>query len=240
MTLKAKLLGATISGLLALGAVGAPAASAEPALFTAEVGGGETAGVHGGQTLAFGNTFTIGGTPFSCEVANVSGSASTAGPSSTIARLAPQYSNCHMIVGGFLTLPITVTVNGCEYTFNATKNTTDTEGNLTPFSADLTIDCPTGKQIEIHVYTSKAKHEADESLCTFDIGPQTVNNHIQLTNEAGAPNDILAHVTNLPIVLNNTKPSSTCCQGSRKFPTFDHGISPPPATPSRSSLTLSR
>jgi AcrR family transcriptional regulator len=30
------------------------------------------------------------------------------------------------------------------------------------------------------------------------------------------------------------------CQGSRKFPTSDHGISPPPATPSRSPLSVSR
>ena len=206
-----KVLGLALAAVFALSAVAASAASAAPALFTAGVGAGETAGVSGGQTAKFGDTFKVNGNPLSCEVATVSGKAKTKGTSSTEVALKPKYENCHVIIAGFLTLPATVTVNECEYTFNATKETTDTEGNPTPFSADLTIDCPAGKQIEIHVYASKAKHEAKEPLCTYDIEPQgPINNHIQLTNQAGTPNDILAHVTNLPIVLDNTIKSSTC------------------------------
>ena len=206
-----KALGLALVAVFALSAVAASAASANPALFTAEVGAGETAGIDGGQTSAFGNTFSIGGKPWSCEEAALVGEALTAGPASTEATLTPQYRNCHVIIAG-LTFPITITVNGCHYKFNATKETTDTEGNPTPFSADLTIECNNaGEQIEIHVYASKAKHEADEPLCTYDIKPQgPINNHIQLTNNAGGPNDVVAHITNLPVVLHNTKPSTIC------------------------------
>jgi hypothetical protein len=92
-----------------------------------------------------------------------------------------------------------VTVNGCEYTFNATKNTNSaaapTPGILTPFSADLTVVCPAGKQIEIHVYNTAAHNDVGVGvLCTYNIGPQQINNQIRLTNIVGAPNDILAHI----------------------------------------------
>ena len=205
-----KVMGLALAAVFALSAVAASAASAEPALFTAEVGAGETAKVHGGQTEAFGDTFTVNGNPLSCEVAEVSGKAGTAGPSSTTVSLKPEYENCHVIALGFITLPATVTVNGCEYKFNATKNTPDTESNNTPFGADLTIVCPENQQIEIHVYEDATKHANDEPLCTYDIEPQTVNSHIQLTNHANSPNDIIAHVTSLPIELDNTKQSSLC------------------------------
>ena len=210
MTRKSKLLALALTMAFALSAVAASAASAEPALFTAEVGAGETAKVMGGQTEAFGNEFSMNGNPFACEVAALSGEAGTAGPSSTTVSLKPKYENCHVIAFGFITLPATVTVNGCEYKFNATKNTPDTESNNTPFGADLAIVCPENQQIEIHVYESAAKHANDEPLCTYDIAPQTVNSHIQLTNHANSPNDIIAHVTNLPIEFDNTIQSSLC------------------------------
>jgi len=68
-------------------------------------------------------------------------------------------------------------MNECDFELNATRNTAST-----PFSADLTVKCPTGgKPIEVHVYNSATKHES--VLCTYDIFHQTVNNAIQLTNE---------------------------------------------------------
>ncbi len=221
MTRKTKLLGLALAPALALSVVAASAASADPTNFTAEVGGTETAGVMGAQTSAFGDTFTVGPSPLSCEVATVSGEAKTAGTSSTRVGLKPTYNNCHVIVGGFLTLPATVTSHECEYVLNATKNTTDTAGNPTTFSSELEITCPVGQQIVIHVYASSAKHLADEALCIYDIGKQTINHHIELANHANSPDDIVAHVTELPIVLDNTRQSATCSEETHPEATYD-------------------
>ena len=199
-----KVLGLALVAVLAMSAVAASGASAETAEFTAEVGAGETAGIEGGQTAAFGDTFSIGGKPLSCEEGSLNGEALTAGPASKEVTLAPTYSNCHVIIAG-LTFRATVTVNGCNYRFSATKS-----GTPPSYAADLHIECPTGKQIEIHIYASKAKHEADEPLCTYDIKPQTVTSGFALENHANTPNDVVAHVTNAPIVLKNTKLSATC------------------------------
>ena len=205
-----KALGLAFAAVFALSAVAASAASAEQAAFKAPaLGAGETAGIDGGQTKERGDSFTVNGLKLTCAIATLTGKALTAGPSSTEVTLNPKYENCHVKVS-FLTFPATVTMNSCDYTFNATKNTAGTE-----FSADLEIGCDEPEdQIEIHIYGSKAKHEADEPMCTYDIEPQTVLNKIQLTNGAS---DVTAKISELPVVLNNTIKSATC--GEAEHPT---------------------
>lgn len=210
MTRNLKALGLALVAALALGAMTASGASASPALFTANVPAGQTASIDGSQVGV--NTFTLNGLALTCATATANGKAITAGTSSTYVTLTPAFGTCHVVVAG-LTKLVTVTTNGCGYTFNATKNT----GGF-KFSADLTIECPT-KPIEVHVYNA-AVSEAT-TLCTYDIGHQTVNDKIELTNEAGAPSDVLAHV-NVPVTAHNTILSALCGQNTFE-PAIYHG-----------------
>ena len=200
-----KVLGLALVAVFALSAVAAAAASAEEAEFTAGVGATETAGIDGTQTEAFGDTLSIGGKPLSCEEATLGGEALEAGPASREVTLTPTYGNCHAIIAG-LTFPATVTTNSCHYRFSATSS-----GAPPPYVADLHIECDApGDQIEIHVYANKAKHEADEPLCTYDIEPQAVTSGFKLENHESAPDDVIAQIENAPVVVKNTKPSATC------------------------------
>ena len=117
-------------------------------------------------------------------------------------------------VFGFpVTRTVTVTTNGCAYKVNATKNTNSAGGIHTPFSADLSIECPkvgeVTKEIEVHVYSNGAEPHSGSVTCTYDIPEQTVNNQIQLTNEPGNPDDIVAHVT-ATLDITNTMPGGVC------------------------------
>lgn len=205
MTRNLKVLGLALVAAMALSAVVASAASAAAAKFTADtVPAGTTATVKGEQSGV--NTFTLtSGLTLTCAVATAEGPAVTKGPESTEVSLTPKYETCHVVVAG-LTKAVTVTVNGCTYEFNATKNT-----GGKPFGADLTIKCPAGKQIEIHVYKNKEHVNVE---CTYDLGHQLINNQIELTNQvvAGANNDdILAHV-NATVTLTNTIKNAVCGQ----------------------------
>ena len=223
MTRRSKLLGLALTMVFALSAVAASAASADSTPFTAEVESGETAKVNGGQTEGFGDTFTLTSNEnqLSCEVATLSGEAAGSGPSIEKVRLHPKYENCHVIAFGFITLPATVTPHDCEYVLSATKNTTDTESNPTEYSAELEITCPVGQQIVIHVYENATKHANDEPLCVYDIGKQTVNHHIQLTNHENSPDDVIAHITELPLVMDNTKQSALCSEETHPEVTYN-------------------
>jgi uncharacterized metal-binding protein len=217
MTRELKALGMALAAALALGAVAASGASAEPAKFTAEVGAGETAKIHGDQIGT--NVLTVGGKEMTCATATLTGEALTKGPESTEVTLTPKYETCHTIVtilGFKVTRTATVTMNGCAYVFSATKETAGT-----PFSADLTIECPTTvephkqHQIEIHVYKNSAHEHNKEVLCTYDIGHQTIKDAIELTNTP--EHDIVAHI-NAAVATTNTIQNATC--GNEANPTW--------------------
>jgi hypothetical protein len=190
-----KVLGLALAAVFATSAVAASAASAAPAKFTAGVGAGETAEIKGGQIGA--DTFHIGVRTYTCATATVQGEALTVGPESTEVTLTPTYGTCHTVILG-VTRTLTVTTNGCAYRFNATKNT---GGHA--FSTDLHIECPAGKKIEIHVYDT---HNAN-TLCTYDIEPQTILDAVELTNVGG---NVVADITEAEVELHNTIPNVLC------------------------------
>ena len=201
MTRYLKVLGLALVASLALSAIAASAASGASALFTANVAAGETAKIHGEQSVETGDIDKVASISLQCMTVTFTGAAITQGPSSTYVKVTPTYDNCHAIVPVIGTKTVTVTVNSCTYTFNATKNTNSaaapapTPGVATAFSADVHITCNAGDGIEIHIYNTAAASDAGKTVfCTYKIDPQTVANQIQLTNEPGLPTDILAHI----------------------------------------------
>jgi len=205
MTRNLKALAFALVASLALSAAIASTASAEKALFTAAVAAGEQAETIGEQIGL--DQLTIGGLPpMTCTTANErsfpeEGGVHKKGPSAPNSTITPEYSGCHIVLVG-VTKPFTITLNGCTYTTTATKNTAGL-----PFSVDVSIKCPEKKQIELHVYNNAAH---TETLCTYDIGPQEINNQIQLTNiEGGGPDDVVGHMS-ATLTATNTTVGGVC------------------------------
>ena len=201
MTRNLKVLGLALVASLALSAVVASAAFGEAALFTSGVLSTETTKLHGGQAAGTTDTFTVNGIPMTCATTTFSGVGITKGTSSTYVKVTPTYATCHAIVPFIGTRTVTVTMNSCYYTFNATKGTSSsstgpTPNIATPFSVDLHITCTNaGDGIEIHVYETSSPNDGGATVfCTYKIDPQTILNQIQLTNEAGSPTDVLSHI----------------------------------------------
>jgi len=225
MTRNLKALGLALVAALALSAVAASAASAEPAKFTAAVGAGVLSQIHGEQSGggAGVDTFKIGTLPpLTCVTAKETGFGEETvnkehvhkkGPEAASATFTPEYVTCHVVLLG-ITKPVTVTLNGCTYTFTATKDKA-----AGTFSADLTI-CNTGGPIEIHVYNDAAHNEV---LCTYDVTEQTINDQITLTNIAGSPSDVLAHI-NATVAVDNTIPGGICSSSTSAVYTGTHTL----------------
>ena len=195
MTRKLKILGIALGAVLALNAVAASTASAENGRFTAAVGSEVLSQIHGEQIGT--DTFTISGLPsLTCTTAKETGfleegGVHKKGSESTWATFTPEYAGCHIVFLG-ITKSITVTVNNCIIRFQV----------LIPFGISFTIEC----KIEIHIYNNPAHTEL---LCTYDVEKQTVNNQITPTNQAGTPDDILAHI-NATVNVTNTTTGGLC------------------------------
>jgi len=156
-----KALGLAIS-LAAMAAVMAPAAQAETGVFTTPVYPSILTAQQGG-----GVTFDIGEGPVWGVTCNSNLDATLIGPTDPV-TFTPTYNNCAADPG--LT-PVTVTLNGCDYTIGATRPGT-TGQPATTGTLQARIDCPAGQQIEIHVYLDAFAHAANVSTCTYDIQPQ--------------------------------------------------------------------
>ncbi len=79
-------------------------------------------------------------------------------------------------------LPLTVNMNGCDYTFNSVEPEAGLEGTAT-----VDINCPAGKVIEI---------VSPSAPCTITIEPQTGLKHVTFTNsKTPEPTDVTANVT---------------------------------------------
>lgn len=176
MTRTMKLLGL----VLVVSALGTSAAKAEPALFTAAVGANETAKGVGEQIGV--STFTINGLTMTCATANGTGKALSKGPSFEKVTIEAFGETCHVVIAG-LTKPITITANGCAAVFTA-----KTEAGK--FTADQETECPEGKGVEVHVYNKAASHT--ETLCTYEVPPQSHPSEGELINKVGTPSDIIA------------------------------------------------
>lgn len=99
-------------------------------------------------------------------------------------------------------------MNGCAYVLTAT--TTVTEGGEKHFTAHTNVECPEGKQIEIHLYLN-AGHT--ETLCTYDIKASENQGltGITLTNAEGEPQDIIAALNVTGIKVTRTTGSEALC-----------------------------
>ena len=155
MSRNLKALGMSLMAVLALSAVVASAAQANKvtaAKYTATLTGkdtGKKVGEYARLTIGNGARFV------ECEEANLT---ATLKEAETVITTTPTYNKC--FANGLTTVPATVTMNECDFVLEATSKT----------SARASVKCPAGKQIQVHVYESKATHESNTSLCTYDIG----------------------------------------------------------------------
>lgn len=191
-----KALGLVLMVVFVLSGVVTSAAQAEiekpGAVFTASVGATETAKIDGEQILAKPTVFKIGVLPaWTCAETKFIGKFLTAGSSSKEYTVQPVYETCHAIYPLIGTKDVTITMHNCGYLFTAT--TTETKG-VKEFTEHTSVECPPGQQIEIHIYKNVAH---TETLCTYDLEPQTSLTGITLTNKINEPasaNDIAADV----------------------------------------------
>lgn len=162
MNKKLKLLGAMVGAVLAMSAVLASAAQAETGALTTPVYPSIVTGQQQG-----GPTFDIGDPWFQTITCQSNLDATLFGPTDPV-TFKPTYNNC---VSDPAQTPVTITMNGCDYTVGFTKpGTTGTP--FTTGTMQAWINCPAGQQIEIHVYKDAFDHAANLSTCTYDIGPQ--------------------------------------------------------------------
>lgn len=165
MMRKIKALGLAVGATLALSAALASAAQAETGALTTV---GFPSIITGQQ--GEGATFDIGNGPLrtvSCGTSDLE--ATLNAPAADPVTFRPNYQNCTSEPGG--ATPVTVTMNGCDYTIGFGKPGT-TNQPMTTGTMRARIDCPVGQQIEIHVYENAFAHAANVSTCTYDIGPQ--------------------------------------------------------------------
>lgn len=149
-----KILGLGLLAALAVSAVAAPAASANPKFHS------EFAGIFltGGQTGIVANTLTTDLGEMKCNVVKFAGT--QAPMTTTTMTLKPIYEECK-IAGE----KAVVTLNGCRYTFHLEEQTE-------PIEARMGIECPIGQELEI-----------DTPECTITIPPQKPLQEVTFTNE---------------------------------------------------------
>lgn len=162
MTRILKALGLAAVCAAAFAAVAAPAAHAETGALTTPVFPSIVTGEQQG-----GVTFDIGENPIRPVSCASNLDATLFGPTDPV-TFKPTYANC-VQEPGFT--PVTITMNGCDYTVGFGKPGT-TGQPITTGTMRAWVNCPVGQQIEIHVYLGPAEHAANVSTCTYDIGPQ--------------------------------------------------------------------
>jgi len=197
---------------LSRSSAGALAEETVQGYFVAEVESEETASIDGDQlgpqTLAVGSL-----PPLICPFVKYNGEAATPGPASTNVTIGPTYELCHTILPPFGTRTVTVTMNGCVFDVEATA--TVTEGGEEHFLGDPDIECPAGKQIEIHVYNTASLNDAGAAtLCTYDIQPQTDLIGITFTNQHNEPtavDDVVADFNVASIDVTRTAGTEGLC-----------------------------
>lgn len=185
---------------LALFAVMASAAHAETgALTTVEYPAFIT-----GQQGA-GATFDIGARNVECATSDLN--ATIVGPTDPV-TFNPVYGGCISNPGA---LPVTITTNGCDYSIGVSKPGTTGIVNQTTGRMQAWLNCPAGQQLEIHIYENAAKHAANVSTCTYDVGPQgPVPAGIYHNTPGMVPPDILATVNATFNGLSTIGPAAFC------------------------------
>lgn len=185
MTRLMKSLGLALGAMATMVAIAVPVAQGATGSLTA---GAVPAIVTGAQVA--GPTFDIGEAPLKtigCETANLS---STLVGHTDPVTLTPTYGKCISEPGA---MPVTVTLNGCDYSFGISQPGT-TGQPATTGKLEASILCPEGQRIEIHVFENAFTHAANMPLCTYDIAAQGPVPAGIYHNIAGNPGDVLATV----------------------------------------------
>jgi hypothetical protein len=180
------------AAVLAVGAMAAMSSVLASAA-QAETGALTTAGfpsIVTGEQLG-GVTFDVGAAPIrtiACATSDLE--ATLVGPTDPV-TFRPNYAGCNSEPGG--ATPVTVTLNGCDYTIGFSKPGT-TGQPATTGAMHAWINCPVGQVIEIHVYANAFAHAENISTCTYDIGAQGPVPAGIYHNTFGAVNDVDATV----------------------------------------------
>jgi hypothetical protein len=181
MTGYLKSLGLVLIAVLALGAMTASAALAtHPAAIIAE----EYPAFADGEELEKLKV-TYGARTTTCD--SYEGSASIE-EASTTATVSGGLKECYTTILG-TKMPITMTMNGCALVFHVTEETEPTR-----YTASTDLECPAGKLVETHIYSNAGNHASNLSLCTQTIPAQEGLKSVELTNVAGEPDYVIAHV----------------------------------------------
>ena len=202
MTRILKALGLALGAMATMVALAAPAQAATGQL----TAGANPAIVTGPQVM--GPTFDIGAGPLKvvgCEAASLNGTIQGATDPVT---LTPKYVNCTSEPGA---MPVTVTLNGCDYNFGVSQPGT-TEQPAGTGKLQASVVCPAGAMIQIHVYESAFAHAANMPLCTYDIAGQGPVLAGIYHNVAGNPGDVLATVK-AQFTAKRTGPEMMCGGG---------------------------
>jgi hypothetical protein len=160
-----EVLGLAVFASVAMSAVGASAASANP-FFHSEFAGVFLTGAQGEATA---NVLTTDLGEMKCNVVKFNGSQGAM--TTTTMTLTPKYEECKIGMQN-----VQVTTNGCAYTFHLEEQTE-------PIEARMGIECPfAGGKIEI-----------DAPQCTITIPAQEPRKEVTFTNEgAGATRAVIA------------------------------------------------
>jgi hypothetical protein len=195
-------LGLSLGAIAALVAVMAPAAQAETGALTAGV---YSAIITGEQEPGLSFDLGVGAArTVECVTSDLN---STISEATDPVTFKPVYANCISQPGGF---PTTIKTNGCHYTVGVSKPGTTGIEVPTTGRMQITLNCPPGQQIQIHVYETAAKHAANNPTCTYDLGPQgPIPGGIYHNLMA----DVLATVAANFVALNTMGPAFICGGG---------------------------
>jgi hypothetical protein len=202
MTRILKTLGLALGAMATMVALAAPAHAATGQL----TAGANPAIVTGPQVM--GPTFDIGAGPLKvvgCEAASLDGT--IAGATDPV-TLTPKYVNCTSEPGA---MPVTVTLNGCDYNFGVSQPGT-TQQPAGTGKLEAWIICPAGQMIQIHVFENAFTHAANMPLCTYDIAGQGPVSAGIYHNVGGNPGDVLATVK-AQFTAKRTGPEMMCGGG---------------------------
>lgn len=154
------------------------------------------------QTAGKTHVFTYQGRPSTCGSLTFDPIGSYGAATNSI-KVTPTYANCHAVILGNI-LPATITHNECVYNFTVGVSLT---GN------SLDLECPTGKKVQIHVYSAGA-HTTE--VCTYEIGSQTVEG-VSYSNMGSGDITI---ATNSTFAASKTKGDFVTCGGVSASTTY--------------------
>ncbi len=199
-TLKASALG--FLAMIAVGAIAVINASATPGgHFVSEQAHTDIVGLEGpGDHRIHLEDLALLTKQIGCNNVSYLGTISAATVESV--TITPSYTACYT-TGAGTPGDVTVTTNGCTYTFKVAAKTIDTTNQTAH------LICPTGKKIEIH-------HPA----CTYDIHPQTISK--ELTYKTATDAATGKHEITVGLVIDLEATRHGMCQLS--LPTNGHVV----------------